>query len=163
MRGRKVPSCFKQNFMFSTENVKNIVEEKIKESDKFIVDIKILSNNKILISLDSDENITIGECAEISRFIEAKLNRDNEDFELEVSSPGLNHPFKVFRQYLKNINKDVSVIGYDGIKRTGKLLKADENGIEIEVVKNQTKNKINTEIQNIPYKLIKETKSFIKF
>ncbi|MDD5570426.1 MAG: ribosome assembly cofactor RimP [Bacteroidales bacterium] len=149
--------------MFSTENVKNIVEEKIKESDKFIVDIKILSNNKILISLDSDENITIGECAEISRFIEAKLNRDNEDFELEVSSPGLNHPFKVFRQYLKNINKDVSVIGYDGIKRTGKLLKADENGIEIEVVKNQTKNKINTEIQNIPYKLIKETKSFIKF
>ncbi|MFA6924466.1 MAG: ribosome assembly cofactor RimP [Bacteroidales bacterium] len=149
--------------MLSIENVKNIIEEKIKESDKFIVDVKISSNNKILISLDSVQNITIGECAEISRFIETKLNRDNEDFELEVSSPGLNQPFKVFRQYLKNINKDVSVVGYDGIKRTGKLLKADENGIEIQVMKKQAKNKFSTETQNIPYKLIKETKSFIKF
>ena len=63
-----------------------------------------------------DDSVTINDCVELSRHIESNLDRENEDFELNVSSAGLDQPFKVFRQYLKNINKDISVIKTDGQK-----------------------------------------------
>jgi ribosome maturation factor RimP len=82
--------------------------------------------------VDKPEGITIEECVRISRAIESGLNRETEDFELEVSSPGLTEPFKVMEQYRKNVGRQVDVVKCDGLKISGLLQHVDEEGIVLE-------------------------------
>ncbi|NCF75542.1 MAG: hypothetical protein GWO87_03600 [Xanthomonadaceae bacterium] len=93
--------------MIEKKKIKNLVDEKLQNTEKFLVDIKIKSGNKILVFLDSDKSITIKDCADINRYIISKLDKEKEDFELRVSSAGLDKPFKLLRQYKKNIGKEV--------------------------------------------------------
>jgi ribosome maturation factor RimP len=83
--------------------------------------------------VDKPEGITIEECVTISRAIELGLNRETEDFELEVSSPGLTEPFKVMEQYHKNCGRQVDVVKRDGQKITGILQQMDDEGIILDV------------------------------
>jgi len=76
----------------------------------------------------------VGECVEISRHIEHSLDRETEDFSLEVSSPGLSGPFKVVRQYLKNIGREVEVVTITGDKQKGVLKSVNAAGFELEAV-----------------------------
>ena len=80
------------------------------DSNSFIVDITVSKENRIRIFIDSFKDIKIEDCVIISQCIENKLDRDIEDFELEVSSAGLDHPFRVKKQYVKNIGKKVEII-----------------------------------------------------
>lgn len=116
--------------MISKEIVNRIVAEYSDEI--FIVELKISSANKITVYVDSIDGITIDNCVEISRHIENNLDRDDEDYELEVSSAGLQFPLKDKRQYMKNINRKIEVICTDGTKIIGKLCNTNEQGIEIE-------------------------------
>jgi ribosome maturation factor RimP len=100
----------------------------------FIVNITVGAANQILVSVDSDAGISVGECVQISRHIENSLDREIEDFSLEVSSPGLSAPFKVLRQYLKNIGGEVEVMTLSGEKKKGILKSADSAGFELEIV-----------------------------
>jgi len=119
--------------MISKDIVKDIVLSVTGDSAIFLVDVKVGKGNKISVEVDKPEGITIEECVKISRAIESGLNRETEDFELEVSSPGLNEPFKVMEQYRKNCGRHVDVVKRDGQKISGVLQQTDNDGIILEL------------------------------
>lgn len=98
----------------------------------FMVEVRISNDNRIQVYVDKKEGISIDDCVDVNRALENMLDRDQEDYALEVSSPGLDNPFKVFQQYVKNIGKKVIVKLKDGNTIPGVLLKADKDGILIE-------------------------------
>ena len=84
--------------MIDKSKVARIVSEWLEGKDYFLVDITINSDNKIVVEIDHADGVWIDDCVELSRFIEAKLNREEEDYELEVGSAGIGQPFKVLQQ-----------------------------------------------------------------
>lgn len=98
----------------------------------FLVGVKVSSANRIIVLADKKEGITIDECGAIHRHIESNLDREKEDFELQVSSPGLDLPFGVIDQYYKNEGKRVEVVENDGSKFTGILKNVTTGGFELE-------------------------------
>jgi ribosome maturation factor RimP len=128
--------------MIEKQNIQGLVEEFIKGTGLFLVGVKVSSSNRITVLADKNEGITIDECASIHRHIVNNLDRDKEDFELQVSSPGLDLPFGVIEQYFKNEGKKVEVIDNDGSKYTGKLKNVTAGGFELETeikIKGKTK------------------------
>jgi ribosome maturation factor RimP len=118
--------------MIEKQNIEALVEEFVKGTGLFIVAVKVSSANRITILADKNEGITIDECAAIHRHIEMNLDRETEDFELQVSSPGLDLPFGVIEQYFKNVDRKVEVIDNEGTKLTGILKNVTEGGFELE-------------------------------
>ena len=108
------------------------MEEFIKGTGLFLVSVKVSNANKIIVLADKNEGITIDDCASLHRHIESGLDRDKEDFELQVSSPGLDTPFQVIEQYFKNEGKKVEVADIEGLKYYGKLKNVTEGGFELE-------------------------------
>ena len=151
--------------MITAEKIQEIAKKKITGTEIFIVEIKVAVGNKISVRLDKmNGGIVVNDCSEISRYIEANLDRNAEDFSLEVSSAGLEEPFKVKKQYLKNIGKKIDVLLTDGIRKEGKLVLADENKIELETThRDKHLKKDTTEIIGIAYDQIKQTKKIISF
>jgi ribosome maturation factor RimP len=153
--------------MISTNLIRELAENKLKESDNYLVDVTVSAMNKIRITIDNFRGVSIQECVGMSRWIENQLG-ETEDFELEVSSPGLDQPFKVLQQYQKYAGKEVEVKFTDGQKTEGKLIASNENEIELEqTVKENKEGKKGkqTVIKKvvIPFEKIKETKIIIKF
>ena len=118
--------------MIEKQNIQALVEEFVKGTGLFIVSVKVSSANRIAVLADKNEGITIDECAAIHRHIEMNLDRETEDFELQVSSPGLDLPFGVIEQYFKNAGRKVEVIDNEGTKLTGILKNVTEGGFELE-------------------------------
>lgn len=111
--------------------IENIVNEHFRNSNKFLVNVKVTPSNKIEIFIDSDDKITLDDCIELSQHIESQLDRDKEDFELMVSSAGITSPILLTRQFKKYIGQKLDVVGKDGEKHTGILKDATEEGITI--------------------------------
>lgn len=154
--------------MIRKEEIVRVVEEVLSGSDKYLVDVVINPGNLIVVEIDSDEAVTIDDCAELSRYIESKFDRDTEDYELEVGSAGITSPFKVLRQYRKNIGKEVEVLLKAGVKLTGVLKSADETGITLVVEKQVkpegAKRKVTVQEDRFyTYDEIKYTKYLIRF
>lgn len=112
--------------MITKDQIIECISEKLKEDDVYIVEVKASTTNKISILLDSFEGIPISYCVEINRFIEAEFDRDEEDYELEVSSAGASGPFKTLMQYQKNLNKEVLVKPEGANPRKGILEAAND-------------------------------------
>lgn len=154
--------------MIERNVIKELAEEKLASSDNYLVDVVIKPGNYIVVEIDNDEGVNIDDCVELSRFIESHLDRDAEDFELEVGSAGITSPFKVLRQYIKNIGNEVEILLTEGKKLTGVLKSADENGIVVTIEKKikpeGAKRKITVE-EDLPLKFeeIKYTKYLIRF
>ena len=134
----------------------------------FLVDVTVSANNVINVYIDSNKGITIKDCIAISRGIEGNLDREKEDFELQVSSSGLGQPFKVIQQYINNIGKAVEVISKDGLRTEGVLIEANEDGIILETRKREKvegHKKKQLIIKNVNFKMdnIKLTKKIISF
>ncbi len=123
-------------FMISHTTITELVKSHL-EPEFFIVDITIQPTNKIHVLLDGDNGITITKCIEVSRLIENSLDREEEDFSLEVSSPGLGQPLKLDRQYAKNTGRKIEVVFNDGEKIVGKLLSATEDDIDVQTTERQ--------------------------
>lgn len=119
--------------MIDKQIINNIVTDAIKDTDIFIVDIRVTPDNDITVELDSTAGLDIDTCTRISRLIEAALDRDVEDYQLEVGSAGLTAPFKVPQQYVKNIGNDIEVLTRDGHKYTGRLVEVNAPEFTIEV------------------------------
>lgn len=154
--------------MISPLHIRELAEKALEGTDSFLVDVHVTPMNKIIVLLDREGSIGINQCVEVSRFIEKNLDRDAEDFELEVSSAGLDSPFKVLRQYQKNIGREVDVKLADGKKVKGQLISANENGITVQQVSREKtegkKSKQQVERNfSFSYPEIKETKIVIKF
>ncbi len=118
--------------MIPVDKIKKIVDNKIAEGTNFIVDISVKSGNRITILLDNDDGISISDCVAMSRHVEFSLDRESEDFELNVMSPGLTEPFKTLRQYQKHLQKQVEVVTKENKKICGKLISLTNEGIELE-------------------------------
>ena len=154
--------------MIDKQMVIQLAEEKLASSGNYLVDVEIQPGNVIVVEIDNDEAVCIDDCVELSRFIEEHLDRDSEDFELEVGSAGITSPFKILRQYQKNIGKEVEVLLASDMKLTGILKSADENGIVLTVEKQVkpegAKRKITVEEDlAYTYNEIKSTKYLIRF
>ena len=118
--------------MIEKEIVTQLAEEQLAFSDCYLVDVTIKPGNLIVIEIDHDTAVGIDDCVALSRYIEERIDRDIEDYELEVGSAGIGTPFKIVRQYIKNVGNEVEVLLKSGIKLKGILMEADENGITIE-------------------------------
>lgn len=129
-RGPDAASSFVINLklMIDKQLLTATVEDAIKGTDIFVVDIKVSPDNSIVVELDSPEGLDIDTCADITRKIEAVFDRDKEDYELEVGSAGITAPFKVRGQYLKNIGNEIEVLTADGRKLKGVLKCVADNG-----------------------------------
>lgn len=154
--------------MISPETVKSYIEDALRENDFFLVDLTVSKMNKINVVVDSMKGITIDECAKLSRIIESRLDRDREDFELEVSSPGLNTPLVLPVQYLKNTGRQIEVLTTTGQKIKGTLLAVNDKQIELEIeTRENSRGKKKKEIKlrkiQITLNEIKSSKVIIKF
>ena len=121
--------------------LKDIIEKELntyfENSNLFLVEVKVLTNGKIEIFADGKTNITIDECAQISKHIHHFLEENNlmsDNLSLDVSSPGMDEPLKVPQQFQKQLNKKVDVVLKNGLKITGELISADESGIVIKEI-----------------------------
>ena len=107
--------------------IKKLADEWLEGKDYFLVDIEVSPDNKIVVEIDHADGVWIEDCVELSKYIEDHLDRDKEDFELEVGSAGLGQPFKVPQQYINFIGKEVEVLNADGKKLKGTLKTVDGN------------------------------------
>jgi len=154
--------------MITKEKIEEIIKPKIDEEGIFLVDVAVSSSNKISVFIDGDKGVTIDQCIALSRFIEQNLNRDEDDYELDVSSAGLDLPLKVLKQYIKNIGRTVDIVLTGGQKFTGKLVNANAEGIDLEIEKNvmldgKKRKQLVAEIMPLTYANIKSTKIVISF
>lgn len=115
--------------MLKKEDIEAIVNESIADTEAFLVEVDVKPGNLIRVFVDEPDDISLDECVRISKVIEAGLDRGKEDYDLQVSSPGLENPFKVLAQYLKNIGMELKVETLDNQRLTGELVSADEEGI----------------------------------
>jgi len=148
--------------MIDKNDIENIVNEYIEGKGVFLVSVKVSSANRISVFVDTDKGITLEECVELHRHIEKNLDRDQEDFELQVSSPGLDMPFMVLEQYRKNIGKNVEVVNKEGEKFSGTLKNITEGGFELDTeVRIKGKKKESREL-SFNFDEIKMTKEILK-
>jgi ribosome maturation factor RimP len=149
------------------KRVTALVEEKIADRPElFLVSIKMLPNNKLIIHVDGDEGISIQDCAAISRHVGFHLEEENtieKAYNLEVSSPGVGEPLLLNRQYNKNIGRDLSIKLADGKLIEGKLLAVNDNSISIEEKVKEKGKKVQLVENQIEFNNIVETKVLISF
>ncbi|MBU1370991.1 MAG: ribosome assembly cofactor RimP [Bacteroidetes bacterium] len=153
--------------MIRKEEIIQLAEDLLEGTDRFVVDVLVKPDNRIMIFMDADSAVTIDHCVELSRYIEQNLDRDEEDFELRVSSAGLDQPLQLLRQYKKAIGRKVSVKTAEDEIKKGVLIAADEKEIQIEerIVKqyNKLKKEVKGDTFTIPLDQIEEIKEVIDF
>jgi ribosome maturation factor RimP len=151
------------------KRVIELVEEKIAEierPDLFLVSAKLHSNGKLIILVDGDQGIGIADCVAISRYVGFKLEEEDvikTPYNLEVSSPGIDTPLTLTRQYAKNIGRDLAIKMADGSKREGTLTAITEDAVMIDEEIKQKGKKAEIIESVIPTKQITETKVLISF
>ena len=154
--------------MIDKNVVKKLVDEWLQDQEYFLVDIEISPDNRIVVEIDHADGVWIEDCVALSRYIEERLSRDDEDYELEVGSAGLGQPFKVPQQYVNFVGKEVEVLDADGIKVKGILKGVDGNdftvGVEEKVKVEGKKRPVKMEVDHV-YQMdkVKYTKYIISF
>ena len=147
--------------------VERMVEDILNNDPQyFLVEVKIRPTNNIKVFLDGDSGISIEKCISYNRQLYKLIENSGlfpaDDFSLEVSSPGLDEPLKLMRQYHKNTGRKVEVVLKDGVKTEGVLKQVTESGIIIEETRGKNKKKEVIE-HNFPFESIKSTKIQIVF
>lgn len=154
--------------MIEKKTICELVEEWLKDKDYFLVEVTVSPDDKIVVEIDHKDGVWIEDCVDLSRYIESRLNRDTEDFELEVGSAGIGQPFKVLQQYINHVGEEVEVLTNDGRKLSGVLKEADERHFIVTVQKKvkeegMKRPKMVDEDLDFTYEEIKYTKYLISF
>lgn len=154
--------------MIGESIVRELAQSRLDEFDGFIVDLTISSNNHIKLVIDSDTSITVSDCISVSRNVEHNLDREVEDFSLEVTSAGLDQPFKHLRQYNKNVGREVKVklVNDKVIEGLLKSVEADKIVVVTRQKERIEGRKAKKWVENehaLNYSEIKETKVIISF
>ena len=153
--------------MISKEEITRVAENFLDGINQFIVKLNIGTDNKIGIYIDGDNGVTIDDCVRLSRLIENTFDREEEDYELSVSSAGIDQPFEHLRQYTKNVGRTVEIKMVDGTIRRGVLESAKETSIKLaeEVIKKNRKSKkmIIGDVVDISLSDIAQAKAIIIF
>ena len=142
------------------KSVENIVNEVLEDQKSFMVFLELKEGNSILLHADSFEGMTFERLKMINRKIESMLDREVEDFSIVVSSPGLDQPLKVHKQYLLNVNRSLRVTLQDRETIIGKL--TDVNDDKITLVTKPSK-KVKSETHSVAFQDILEAKVEIEF
>jgi ribosome maturation factor RimP len=151
------------------KTIERFIDDQLKGSDDiFLVELKVLPGNNIKIFLDADNGITIDKCIKINRALYKQIEESelfpNGDFSMEVSSPGVDEPLKLRRQYTKNIGRTVEVMMNDGSRKEGKLKEVNEDEMVIEEKPQGKKKADNIEkTTNILFNQVKHTKVLVTF
>lgn len=154
--------------MIVKEQILQLAEAHLKGTDKFVTKITVSPGNLIEVFIDGDTAVNIKDCVALSRFIEGSLDRDKEDFAIEVSSHGAATPLVNQRQYKKHIGKTFEIKLNDNTKHEGELVEYNENELTIKYTARENKpigkGKVTVEKkETIPFKTIKESKIKLKF
>lgn len=166
MRGREVPSFYLT--MSLKDKVENLVAGALEENPSlFLIDLKVHPDNRIEVIIDGDNGITVEDCIAVSRAVEHNLDRDEEDFALQVMSAGVSEGLTHIRQYKKNIGRTLKVKTAED-KIQGELISATDDGITLEWKTREPKpvgkGKVTvTKEASIDYKDIQEAKVMITF
>ncbi len=147
------------------ETIKKLIEPLLEE-DVFLVDMKVKPTNNFKIYLDADGGLAIEKCIKINRALYKKMEEEglypDGDFSLEVSSPGIDEPLKLRRQYNKNIGRNIEVKLKDGSVKEGTLSNVSEEDITLEFTEGKGKKAVQQQLQ-LPFSEIQQTKVLIKF
>jgi ribosome maturation factor RimP len=155
--------------MISKKRVLELIDQRFEElgNGLFLVDIFISKSNSIKVEIDKHEGgVSVSDCMAVSRNVEHNLDREEEDFEIHVSSAGIDRPLRILPQYIKNIGRTVDVVLKDGSKFEGVLLSASEKELTIEtaeIVKIEKKKQTIVEQKTFAMDKISETKIVITF
>ncbi len=154
--------------MIDKQKVEAIVGDWLVGKDYFLTDVQVSNDDRIVVEIDHKDGVWIDDCVELSQYIEAHLDREEEDYELEVGSAGIGQPFKVMQQYLNHVGDEIEVLTVAGQKRQGILISADADEIVVNVktkVKLEGSKRPKTiDVANtIPLSEIKETRAVISF
>ena len=146
--------------MIEKIKILELVQGALEGTDKYLVNLKVTPDNRIYVDIDGDNGVNIDDCIELSRAVESQLDRDEEDFELNVSSAGADSPLKLTRQYVKNVGRDLEVVMFDGKEAEGTLENADDEGI---VLRTKGTKKQAPETLHLAYSDIKTARVVLKF
>ena len=125
-------------YMIDRQKVIDIAKQWLDSKEGyFLVDVDVTPDNRIVVEIDQAEGVWIDDCVDLSRFIESGLDRDVEDYELEVGSAGIGQPFKVLQQYINHIGQEVEVLPKSGAKFKGVLTQADEKGFAVKTTRKE--------------------------
>lgn len=165
--GQKSPILLDQK-LITKEHILTLANAHLKDSPVFVTGIRISSDNQINLFIDGDTGVTIKDCVELSRAIEAQLDRTKTDFALDVSSHGAATPLVMPRQYPKHLGRTFEIKLTDGEKVEGNLVALSDEGITLESTSRENKavgkGKVTvTKQQTINYNQIKESKVKLKF
>ncbi len=168
LRGQEVPSFYNKK-MLKESTVRMLIDNGLEErKDLFLIDLKISSDNKISVVIDGDEGVSVEDCIFVSRAIEHNLDREEEDFSLEVTSVGATSPLTQKRQFKKNIGRTLQVKSKEHKKIEATLTEVDDDHVTLEWKAREPKpvgkGKITVEkLAKIAHDDILEAKVIIKF
>ena len=153
--------------MITKEQIISLAEEAMQGSDRYVVNVTISKSNVIELFLDADSSVTIDDCVAVSNYINEKLDRDVEDYELNVSSAGIDEPLLKMRQYQKYIGKDLIITDIEGVKKMFKLLSFNDKQLEVEEAEAKKYGKLTKIIYHdattLEINKLKEVRPYIKF
>ena len=152
--------------MIDKKIVEQLVDQWLEGKEYFLTDLTVSPDNRIVVEIDHEEGVWIEDCVELSRYIESGLDRETEDFELEVGSAGIGQPFKVLRQYEIHQGDDVEVLTADGRKFTGILQQVDSTtGAFTVAVPTKVKHEGQKRpvIEDVPYDLTPAQCKYVKY
>jgi ribosome maturation factor RimP len=150
--------------MITVEQIKAVTAEYFSGKEIFLVDVRVRTGNVINVFIDGDHGVLIDDCIQLSRFIEAQFDREVEDYELSVSTAGLDKPLLLLRQYPRNIGRTVEVSLKDGTIHTGKLISVGDDHVVVDIP--APKKKVEAQLSGpltLPFSEIKGTKVMISF
>ena len=153
--------------MIDKAQIISLVNERL-EDKMFLVDITVNERNVIDVFIDSFDGLPISKCVEISRHVEHSLDREENDFELHVSSPGLTHGFKVKEQYIKYTGRQIEVTTKEDKKLEGALIETGETDFVLETsssekVEGHKKKQLIVRKHILKYDEVKSAKAVISF
>jgi len=165
VEGTKVPSFI--FFMITAETIEKAVEGILIDTPHFLTEVDITPMGKIYVYIDSFEKFSIDDCVKVNRSLRKEFGENLDDFDLTVSSAGMDRAFKSMKQYHKNLDREISVVTHTGDKIEGFLKRITDNGIELEEMPKPDKKGMpvkkgaTSKKHEIPFSEIKETKRVI--
>ena len=153
--------------MITKDQITELANEALENTDRFVVDLTVSKSNVINVYIDADSSVTIDHCVELSRFIEGRLDREVEDYELSVSSAGIDYPLLKHRQLNKYVEKELEILSNEGIKKVYKLISFNEEKIEAQEATIKMLGKLRKttygKTTELSFSDIKEIKPYINF
>jgi ribosome maturation factor RimP len=149
--------------VITKDHIRKLTEEHISGTGIFLVDVRLSSTGRITVLIDRPEGVTIDDCAALSRHISQSLGEKGGDYELNVSSPGLDMPLLVPEQYLKNEGHMVEVITHEGTREKGMLMNVTRGGFDLKIETREKKKEITSVTRSFNFEDVKSVKVIISF